>query len=1130
MARLFISYSSKDRAQAEALEGALEQHGHKVWRDKARLETDWSQEIALGLADAEAICLLWSASSAESKWVKHEWLTARALEKRIFILFLDDAALPEPLSTIDGDFTPSALLDRIERTTTFHRRYDFTAASAPVFIPFRPNPDFRGRHADLLELYLGMIGNLKRTGINQMGAVGSGGIGKTQLAVEFAWRFSFAFEAIYWIQANDELLWEQQFVEIARDRIQIEIQNPSSSNARRDYLIALQQYCREKPDILIILDNVPDPQRLNSDSALDGPPPLDLGASILFTTRRRFELPGVARHSVGILSPVAAAELLTSVRPATVPSEKEAVEGICNAVGYLPLAVVLIAGLLRKRPRVSYAAYLAELRQKRLGSIDLNQISADELATRHLASVEDTLADQWKSLVDDCARQLFRLMGFFPEAAIVPKVRLGLLGGFEFSDGLVDPLQDAFNELQDLHLMEELEDGSAARLHPLVWDFAGHLVPASEQSNLKTTAGVTLAQLYMEPARLEQQVSARGIDSIIEDLGIALAWSPELPEEGRYLHRLLERERHQIVRPGTSLFLQLQHRAACLNLCRLSEIYATRQPVFLTSFVSRYDDRGWIRSFKGGNEEFRTLAISPDGRLALSGWFDLFLWDIGTGRMIRKISKRLGITNGAAITADNRHTIYSTDQNLVFADLHTGEEIWHGREHQREIMALALSPDCRCALTGDEDGVTLLWDLQQRSIVCSFSNPGGEVISLAFHSSGRSFLRTSSLGSIHLYEMDRAEPIREFVSDPVAVHRVAFALDDGHFVSGTNRGRVVLWSIDSSTPLYIFAPYHRGINGIVVSPDGRFALSADNDMSLILWNLKERDAERRFIGHTAEVHSVAISSDGRTALSGSEDKTLTLWDLTSPQPIHGESHWNRVGAIVFSEDGRRALSGAADGKLILWDENRRCLRRFESGLKDIAGAALSPDLRHALTGDREGVVILWDLASFQPLRRFDGLGKASEYPSFSFGHPCVLVSEDLRLTLQALDTGETLRTLQFDEKTSLHSFSFFSERHRALSHTSSESRIETLVTLWDLDSSQPLRSWRNFPVLFYRAALVRESQLAMVNGSDDLELLDLNSLNVVARLYTSANLIALAAHGSTVAVGDYNGTVYFLRV
>jgi TIR domain len=72
--RIFISYSSKNRVQAEAIHKSLEAVG-AVWRDQTRLETNWSREIAFALADSDLLCLLWSADAATSKWVKHEWLT-----------------------------------------------------------------------------------------------------------------------------------------------------------------------------------------------------------------------------------------------------------------------------------------------------------------------------------------------------------------------------------------------------------------------------------------------------------------------------------------------------------------------------------------------------------------------------------------------------------------------------------------------------------------------------------------------------------------------------------------------------------------------------------------------------------------------------------------------------------------------------------------------------------------------------------------------------------------------------------------------------------------------------------------------------------------------------------------------
>ena len=115
------------------------------------------------------------------------------------------------------------------------------------------------------------------------------------------------------------------------------------------------------------------------------------------------------------------------------------------------------------------------------------------------------------------------------------------------------------------------------------------------------------------------------------------------------------------------------------------------------------------------------------------------------------------------------------------------------------------------------------------------------------------------------------------------------------------------------------------------------------------------------------------------------------------------------------------------------------------------------------------------------------------------------MSEERRLTLQTLETSETVRALQFDEEISLSSFSFMSNGQRALSNTYDRTTGSSTLTLWDIESSLLLRRWKSYLFSFYRAELVRgESQLAVVSGNDDIELVDLNNLKLVACLYTSA--------------------------
>ena len=88
---VFISYSSKDVKIAEEIENHLSQNGFDdVWRDKRKIEIDWSREIANALWRSDIVLLIWLDNSSKSDWVKNEWLTARALGKPITIVIISD--------------------------------------------------------------------------------------------------------------------------------------------------------------------------------------------------------------------------------------------------------------------------------------------------------------------------------------------------------------------------------------------------------------------------------------------------------------------------------------------------------------------------------------------------------------------------------------------------------------------------------------------------------------------------------------------------------------------------------------------------------------------------------------------------------------------------------------------------------------------------------------------------------------------------------------------------------------------------------------------------------------------------------------------------------------------------------
>jgi TolB-like protein len=99
MADIFISYSSKDRAQAEQLTELLASAGLSVWIDQSALaaSTSWSAEIVDAIANCQAFIVLLSPNSIESHNVIKEVSLASEKRKKILPLDLEPVTLPREL-------------------------------------------------------------------------------------------------------------------------------------------------------------------------------------------------------------------------------------------------------------------------------------------------------------------------------------------------------------------------------------------------------------------------------------------------------------------------------------------------------------------------------------------------------------------------------------------------------------------------------------------------------------------------------------------------------------------------------------------------------------------------------------------------------------------------------------------------------------------------------------------------------------------------------------------------------------------------------------------------------------------------------------------------------------------------
>lgn len=195
-------------------------------------------------------------------------------------------------------------------------------------LPLR-NPAFAGRDEELGAMRDHFIGG---DGIRRWTLAGAAGIGKSEIAREYAHRFGFDYDVVWWVSARD-----RQSVRASLARLAAELKVGAAGDAAAAALVALSRRSRATR-WLLVYDNADDV------GVVDGLVPGGGSGDIIFTTRRAAASGSAAEAQVTALAPEDGVAL---VRSAVIGLSTKDAADVANAVQHLPLGLRLASAWVR---------------------------------------------------------------------------------------------------------------------------------------------------------------------------------------------------------------------------------------------------------------------------------------------------------------------------------------------------------------------------------------------------------------------------------------------------------------------------------------------------------------------------------------------------------------------------------------------------------------------------------------------------------------------------------------------------------------------------------------------------------------------------------------------------------------
>ncbi len=312
----------------------------------------------------------------------------------------------------------------------------------------------------------------------------------------------------------------------------------------------------------------------------------------------------------------------------------------------------------------------------------------------------------------------------------------------------------------------------------------------------------------------------------------------------------------------------------------LAGLLQTDQPTTANASTTPQLAAGETKTFAGHRSPITSVAMSPDGRVAVTGSVDrtAILWSLETGKELRQINAARSSVTAVVFSRDGSYFFTgSNDRSASLWITETGREVRQFLNHKGSISALAPSPDGDLLVVGVENGQGVVWDAKT------------------------------------------GKPLKPLDEHSKAISAIAYAPDNKRIVLASLDKTLSVWNPIKGEKLVDFKKHDGPVGCVAFDSNGNRIVSGSADKTAIIWNSRDGRELLRLEGHTAEVVFVAFAPDGETVYTASKDKTFVQWNARNGKPLVRCRLETAPLAVAMSADAFQMIScGEVDSKAMVF--------------------------------------------------------------------------------------------------------------------------------------------------------------------------------------------------------------------